>query len=77
MPVTAMAVTTTFPEPPPRDHVKLPWHPQGRVLTKLRKRSAAVISWIVEVQPSDVIEVYGDIPVKVMMDVLKRLNESM
>ena len=69
----AMAVTTTFPQPPPADHVELPWHPQGRVLTKLRKRSAAVLSWIVEIDLGDVIEFGGDVPVKVMRKILARL----
>jgi hypothetical protein len=72
----AMAVTTTFPHPPPDDHLQLPWHPQGRVSTKLRKRSAAVLSWIVEIDPADIIEFGGDVPVKVMRQILERLTEE-
>ena len=49
-PFLAIAITTSFDDPPPDDHVPLPWDPRGRAATKLRKRSAAVLSWIVEVE---------------------------
>jgi hypothetical protein len=73
-PLQAMAVSTTFPEPPPKDHVQLPWHPSGRVMTKLRKRSAAVLSWIVELDIDDIVELHGDVPVKLMLEIFKRLD---
>ena len=68
------AITTTFPEPAPEDHVPLPWHPQGRVLTKLRKRSAAVLTWISQVHPEDVIQLHGDVPVGLMLEILGRIK---
>jgi mRNA-degrading endonuclease toxin of MazEF toxin-antitoxin module len=75
-PLIVVAVTTTFPDPPPDDCVPLPWHPAGRVLTKLRQRSAAVISWIAEMNADDVLDFAGDVPVKVMMEILKRIERS-
>jgi hypothetical protein len=72
-PLAVMAVTSTFPDPPPADHIPLPWHPAGRVLTKLRKRSAAVLSWISEVEHEDVIELYGDVPARLMITILERV----
>ncbi|HEX3355701.1 MAG TPA: type II toxin-antitoxin system PemK/MazF family toxin [Tepidisphaeraceae bacterium] len=72
-PLQAMAVSTTFPDPAPKDHVELPWHPAGRAMTKLRKRSAAVLSWIVEVDSADIVELHGDVPGKVMLEILERL----
>jgi len=70
----AMAVTTSFADPPPADHVPLPWHPQGRVMTKLRKRSAAVLSWLVEIDPADILELHGDVPTRLMSQILSRLE---
>jgi len=75
-PVIAMAITTTFPEPPPHDHVPLPWHSRGQAMTKLRKRSAAVLSWIVEVEPADVEDFGGDVPAGLMIKILRRLEDS-
>ena len=75
-PFTAIAVTTSFPQPPPDDHIPLPWHPQGRAGTKLYKRSAAVLSWIVEVAPNDVEEFGGDVPAAIMFEIFERLAED-
>ncbi|MDB5293243.1 MAG: hypothetical protein JWL69_4484 [Phycisphaerales bacterium] len=75
-PLVVMAVTTTFADPPPADHVPLPWDPQGRTLTKLRKRSGAVLSWIAEVLPNDIVECHGDVPVPLMTRILKSLDEQ-
>jgi hypothetical protein len=73
-PLLALAVTTTFPDPPPDDCVPLPWHPQGRVLTGLRKRSAAVLSWIVSLDIADVLMLHGDVPAPLMHEILRRLD---
>jgi mRNA-degrading endonuclease toxin of MazEF toxin-antitoxin module len=73
-PLIVMAITTTFSDPPPEDHILLPWHPAGRSLTKLRRRSAAVLSWIEEVRPTDLTELAGDVPARLMTEILARLN---
>ncbi|HWE95959.1 MAG TPA: type II toxin-antitoxin system PemK/MazF family toxin [Tepidisphaeraceae bacterium] len=75
-PIVVVAVTTTFADPPPADHVLLPWDPQGRTLTKLRKRSAAVLSWIVEVLPNDIVECQGDLPAPLVTRILKSLDQQ-
>ena len=75
-PFVAMAITTTFRDPPPDDHIVLPWHPQGRTTTKLRRRSAAVLSWLVEVNPADVHQFGGDVPIPLMIEILKRLEDT-
>lgn len=65
-PIVVVAVTTSFKDPPPSDHVPLPWHPSGRVLTKLTRRSAAVTSWL-ETAYADEIESFGgDVPSNIM-----------
>ena len=70
----AVAVTTTFSDPPPSDCIPLPWHPTGKTLTRLRRRSAAVLSWIDEVLPGDVISFGGDVPPQLMLEILNRLT---
>jgi hypothetical protein len=73
-PIIVIAITTSYRDPPPADCVELPWHPAGRSLTKLRKRSAAVLSWVTEIDVDGVLEFGGDVPVKVMMEILGRLG---
>ena len=73
-PLIAMAISTTYPDPPPKDHIELPWHPSGRAGTKLRKRSAAVLSWIVELEMDEIAEMHGDVPSHLMLQILQKLN---
>jgi hypothetical protein len=68
-----MAITSTFADPPPDDHVPLPWHPTGRSATQLRRRSAAVITWLAEVHARDVLRLHGDVPTALMTRILQRL----
>jgi hypothetical protein len=68
-----MAVTTSFPDPPPADHVELPWHPRGIASTRLRRRSAAVLSWITEIRPAHILSFHGDVPPRLMTEILERL----
>ena len=42
----------------------------------LRKRSAAVLSWIVELNPADIVDFQGDVPLKTMLEILERLKEE-
>jgi len=42
--VVGVFVTGTFLKPPPKDHIKLPWSPDGRAQTRLTKESYAVCS---------------------------------
>src|SRR5690349_66310 len=56
-PVRLAAITTRLPPPLPADHVTLPWDRQGRARSGLRKRCAAVASWLAVVPLSDVSQV--------------------
>src|SRR5947207_9183970 len=70
-----MAVTTTYPEPPPPWHVELPWYPDPRrVGTRLGQRSAAVVEWLNKISPEDVLELKGDVPQKVMREIERQLQ---
>jgi mRNA-degrading endonuclease toxin of MazEF toxin-antitoxin module len=74
-PIVAAAITTTFPEPPDRHCVKLPWHPSGRVSTGLRQRSAVVTNWLATISPGDVVGYGGDVPRRIMDDIQRKLTE--
>src|SRR5437764_10612431 len=61
-PILAVAITTTFPDPAPPDYVQLPWNSDARkVGTHLPKRSAAVISWIVQLKLEDILQLGGQV----------------
>ena len=74
-PIVVMAVTTTFADPPPDHHVPLPWNADPRrVGTKLRQRSAAVVTWLDTLYPDEVIDFKGDVPAAIMADLQRRLS---
>jgi len=70
-----MAISTSFPDPAPLNHVELPWHNDPRrAATRLRARSAAVIHWLRSVHPDEVADYAGDVPPALMLDILRRLD---
>ncbi len=74
-PVVVAALTTTFPNPAPPDHVVLPWSPHGHPVTRLRRRSAAVCTWLFEARPSEA-EPVGRVPTRHLLDILRRLPDE-
>ena len=72
-PVVLVAVTTTFPQPAPSDHIELPWNPdRRRVSTGLARRSAAVVTWLVTVYPDEIDGIIGSVPPIVMNTIRQR-----
>ena len=72
-----MAITTTFPDPPPQWHVPLPWNPDPRkVGTRLAQRSAALVNWLDMVRTTDVVRVMGSVPPKRMREI-ERLQDEL
>src|SRR3954470_12541514 len=65
-----MAITTSYLDPPPAGHIELPWHPRGHARTKLNRRSAAVVTWLDSIGVDDVEGFGGDVPTKVMIEIL-------
>lgn len=57
-----VAITTRLDSPLPDDHFLLPWDPQGKARSGLRRRCAAVASWQMEVAIDDVKDVVGILP---------------
>src|SRR5262249_47585948 len=66
-PIVVMCITTRYPEPPPSNHVPLPWHADPRrVATRLARRSAAVLDWLDTLYPDEVLAIKGEVPRKLM-----------
>lgn len=77
-PLVAVAVTSSFAAPTPKNMVELPWaRPPIRTATGLVKRSAAVCDWLVTIKQSDIVETMGFVPTSKLLDVaalVQRLN---
>jgi hypothetical protein len=71
-----MAITTTYADPTPKDHVELPWRNSGHPVTRLKRRSAAVTTWLDFASPADVLELGGDVPPKLMLQILDSLGRE-
>jgi len=75
-PLALMAITTTYPDPTPADHIELPWNSDARkVSTHLVRRSAAVISWLATVYLDEIDQFIGTVPPARMRLILSRLGE--
>lgn len=73
--ISVMAISTSYPDPAPENHVELPWHnDKRRSPTRLSKRSAAVIDWLAFVQPDEIEDFAGDVPPRIMIEILSRLQ---
>lgn len=74
--VRVVAVTTRLPEPLPDDHVLLPWDPRGTARSGLRRKCAAVASWLMEVSVDD-LQVVGVLPPDVINDLLAKVARTL
>ncbi|MCP4594091.1 MAG: type II toxin-antitoxin system PemK/MazF family toxin [bacterium] len=72
-PLDVVAVTSRLPDPLPPDHVLLPWHPRRHPRTGLKRKCAAVCTWVVRISPTDIEDVAGILPGAVMLDILTKL----
>jgi len=75
VPIVVVAVTTTYPDPAPDDHVELPWHNSKHPVTRLSQRSAAVVSWLNTIMPDQVEGFAGDTPAKQMKAIEEKLDQ--
>jgi len=74
--LTIVAVTSRVPDILPDDHVSLPWHPQGHPRTGLNRRSAAVCSWVSQIDACDVLAASGIVPGVELLAILNKINEQ-
>jgi hypothetical protein len=72
--LVVMAITTTYADPTPAVCVPLPWHSRGHPITRLHKRSAAVVTWLASIFPRDVVGYGGDVPVSTMRLIRAKLD---
>lgn len=72
--VRVAAITTRLPHPLPDDHVVLPWDRQGRARSGLRRRCAAVATWLAEIPMSAVQQVVGILPPAVIGELLAKIS---
>lgn len=72
-PLVVLAITTTFPDPPPEDHILLPRDPKKRAGTGLTKRSAVVLTWFDQIQQEG-LEFKGEVPAKLIALIEEKIN---
>jgi hypothetical protein len=71
----AVAVTGRFTEPLKPDEVRLPYHPAGLAKSGLRKACVAKCSWLVRIQPADVVKQSGFLGAETMTAILRKVGE--
>jgi hypothetical protein len=71
-PLVGVAISAEF-KPNDPNYVELPWHAQGRVVTKLKKRCAAVCNWIQTFNESEILEYGGVVPTAIFKQVLTKI----
>src|SRR6186997_859891 len=68
--------TAALKIPRPKSYIELPWHPAGRVATRLRKPTVAVCEWLVTVKPDEVAEnnVGGRVPATILEKIIETVR---
>jgi mRNA-degrading endonuclease toxin of MazEF toxin-antitoxin module len=69
-----VAITSTLQTPLPEDHVLLPWHAQGHPRTGLKRKCAAVCSWVVQVSVDDIESVAGSITGSTLAEIVRKIR---
>jgi len=76
-PVRVVAITTRLPAPLPEDHVLLPWDPQGKARSGLRRRCAAVAGWQATIPVECVQQVVGTLPATIIGELLAKVAATL
>ncbi len=77
--IDVVAVSTSVADPPPGDCVLLPWDPQGRASTRLRRRCVAVCSWAAILAADQVEDSGGYVPageLQRMLDLIETIERE-
>lgn len=74
-PIDCVAITTAFPEDPPEDCVPLSFNPGGRSRTGLKKRSAAICSWLFTITEAQIEKYIGVVPPDQFQTILAYLDK--
>jgi mRNA-degrading endonuclease toxin of MazEF toxin-antitoxin module len=75
-PIAAVAITGALADPLSSDCVELPWHRNKHPRTGLKKRCAARCRWLIAVNPNDIKEYAGIVPVSKMLEILARIPRT-
>src|SRR5687767_12278805 len=73
--IDVVAVSTSVTDPPPSDCVPLPWDPQGRASTRLRRRCVAVCSWAVILAADELEDTGGYVPAADLQRILDLMEK--
>jgi len=76
-PIRVAAITTRLPAPLPNDHVMLPWDRQGKSRSGLRRRCAAVASWLSVIPVASVRQIVGVVPPAEIAALLTKVAASL
>jgi mRNA-degrading endonuclease toxin of MazEF toxin-antitoxin module len=73
--LVAVAITGRFSEPLATDEVLLPFHPNGQAKSGLRKACVAKCSWLIKIQPADVVKQSGFLGAETLTAILRKVGE--
>lgn len=70
--------TAFLKNPLPKTYIELPWHPSGRVGTRLKKPTVAVCEWLAAVDPALISEsdIGGRVPATVLERILSMVRQQ-
>jgi hypothetical protein len=74
--IDILAVTTQVPDPPQNEFVVLPWHPQGHVRTKLRRKCAVVTTWKATISVNDIHDTAGVLPTATIGRIVEMIRDN-
>ena len=69
-----LAISTIVPDPPPPDHVLLPWQQPRHPVTGLNKRNAAICTWVAEIEDGRILRKLGTVPGRQLHAIATVLN---
>ena len=73
-PLEVVAITSTLPQPLTEEYVLLPWHAQGHPRTGLKRKCAALCTWLTQISPSDIQSVAGQVPPAVLDEIMAKVR---
>jgi hypothetical protein len=76
-PLHVVAITTRLPDSLPNDYVLLPWGPQGKSRSGLRRKCAAVAGWQATIPVEDVLSVVGLLPPASIKELLAKIAAAL
>ena len=74
-PIVAAAITTTLPDPLTGEYVELPWHPNGAVRTRLKKRCAVCCRWLAKLDQDNIEEIRGHVPSDKLREIVQKVKQ--